>query len=80
MKPEIVVLKATYEPVMAELERQFIVHKSFTAADPLAYIRQHCGNVRAAISTTTTAVTRAHFEALPKLELLACYGPVRDAD
>ena len=75
MKPEIVVLKATYEPTVAALEHHFIVHKAYTAADPLAYLRQHCGNVRAAISTTTTDVTRAHFEALPKLELLACYGP-----
>lgn len=75
MKPEIVLLKAIYEPTMAALERDFVVHKSFTAPDPLAYIRQHCTHARAAISTTTTDVTRSHFEALPKLELLACYGP-----
>ena len=75
MKPEIVLLKAIYEPTVAALERDFVVHKSWTAADPLAYLREHCGQVRAAISTTTTAVTREHFAALPKLELLACYGP-----
>ena len=75
MKPEIVLLKAIYEPAMAALEHDFAVHKSFAAADPLAYIRQHCANTRAAISTTTTEVTRDHFAALPKLELLACYGP-----
>jgi hydroxypyruvate reductase len=75
MKPEIVILKSIYEPTLAALERDFIVHKSYTAADPLAYIKQHCANARAAISTTTTEVTRTHFEALPKLELLACYGP-----
>jgi len=75
MKPEIVLLKAIYEPVMAALENDFVVHKSWMAADPLAYLRENCGNVRAAISTTTTAVTKAHFAALPKLELLACYGP-----
>jgi lactate dehydrogenase-like 2-hydroxyacid dehydrogenase len=75
MKPEIVVLKAIYEPTLAALERDFIVHQSFAAPDPMAYIRRHCANVRAAISTTTTEVTRHHFDALPKLELLACYGP-----
>jgi lactate dehydrogenase-like 2-hydroxyacid dehydrogenase len=75
MKPEIAVLKATYEPAIAALERDFIVHKAFTATDPLAFLRQHGGNVRAAVSTTTTEVTRKHFEALPRLELLACYGP-----
>ena len=75
MKPEIAVLKTIYEPTLAALEREFIVHKSFTAPDPMAYLKQHCANARAAISTTTTEVTRSHFEALPKLELLACYGP-----
>jgi hydroxypyruvate reductase 2 len=75
MKPEIVVLKTLYEPTLAALERDFTVYKSYTASDPLAYLKQHCANARAAISTTTTEVTRSHFEALPKLELLACYGP-----
>jgi lactate dehydrogenase-like 2-hydroxyacid dehydrogenase len=75
MKPEIVVLKSIYEPTLAALERDFNVHKSYMAPDPMAYLKQHCTNARAAISTTTTEVTRAHFEALPKLELLACYGP-----
>ena len=75
MNPEIVLLKAIYEPTLAALERDFVVHKSFTAADPIAYIKQNCADARAAISTTTTEVTRSHFEALPGLELLACYGP-----
>jgi hydroxypyruvate reductase len=75
MNPEIVLLRAIYEPAMAALQREFVLHKAYTAADPLAYLREHCGNARAAITTTTTEVTRSHFEALPKLELLACYGP-----
>ncbi len=75
MKAEIVLLKAIYEPTLAALEQDLVVHKSFTAADPMAFIKQHCAHARAAISTTTTEVTRAHFAALPKLELLACYGP-----
>jgi hydroxypyruvate reductase len=75
VKPEVVALKAFYEPALAALERDFVVHRAYAAPDPMAYLRQHCGNARAAISTTTTEVTRGHFEALPKLELLACYGP-----
>ncbi len=75
MKPEILLLKTLYEPTLAVLEREFTVHKSYLAPDPISYIKHHCANVRAAISTTTTEVTRAHFEALPKLELLTCYGP-----
>lgn len=75
MKPEIVLLKAIYEPTMAALEKDFTVHKAYAVDNPLAYMKQHCAKVRAAISTTTTEVNREHFAALPRLELLACYGP-----
>ena len=75
MKPEIVLLKAIYEPTMAALEHDFTLLKAYTAAEPLTYLKQHCAHVCAAICTTTTEITRSHFEALPKLELLACYGP-----
>lgn len=60
---------------MAALEQEFTVHKAYLAPDLMAFLRQHGATARAAISTTTTAVTLAHFQALPKLELLACYGP-----
>ena len=75
MKPELVLTKAIYAPAMAELERDFVVHKPWTAPQPEAYIRQTCGNVRAAVTTTTGGFTRGQFEALPRLEILACYGP-----
>jgi hydroxypyruvate reductase len=75
MKPDILYLKPFYEPTMAALEREFTVHKVWDIPNGITGIEQRCANVRAAISTTTTEVTRAHFEALPRLELLACYGP-----
>src|SRR5689334_23493636 len=75
VKPEILLLKAFYEPTMVELEREFTVHKLWQLPNGIADLKKTCGNVRAAISTTTTAVTRAHFEGLPKLEILCCYGP-----
>ena len=58
MKPEIVVLRSLYEPTLAVLEREFTVRKSYTAPDPISYIKQHCANARAAISTTTTGPRR----------------------
>ena len=75
MKPEIAVLKALYEPTLAALQRDFTVHAAYQAPDVIDYLRRHCTHARAAICTTTTDVTHAHFAALPKLELLACYGP-----
>lgn len=74
-KPEIVLLKAIYEPTMAALEQDFMLHKAYAADNPIAYLQKHCANVRAAISTTTTEVSREHFATLPRLELLGCYGP-----
>ncbi len=75
MKPEILFLKAFYEPAMAALEQEFIVHKLWEIPGGISGIKRTCANVRATISTTTTEVTRAHFEALPKLEINCCYGP-----
>lgn len=75
MKPELLLVRPIYRPAMAELERDFTVRKPWTAPDPRAYIRQSCGNVRAAVTTTTGGFSRGEFEALPKLEILGCYGP-----
>jgi hypothetical protein len=63
-------MKAIYSPTIAELERDFIVHKLWTARDPQAYMRQECWKVRAAVSTTPTGFSRSDFEALPKLEIV----------
>jgi lactate dehydrogenase-like 2-hydroxyacid dehydrogenase len=63
---------------MAGLERDFTVHKPWTAPDPQAYIRKSCGNARAAVTSTTFGFSRAEFEVLPKLEIVGCYGPYVD--
>jgi len=68
-------MRAIYAPMMAELEREFIVHRPWTAAQPEVFIRQACGNARAAITTTPAGFSRRDFEALPKLEILGCFGP-----
>ena len=75
MKPELLLVRAIYAPATAELERDFVVHKLWTAPEAGAYIRQSCGNVRAAVTTTTAGFNRGDFEALPKLEILGCFGP-----
>jgi hydroxypyruvate reductase len=75
MKPEILLLKVFYEPAMAELEREFIVRKLWTLPGGVAAIGEVCANVRAVVSTTTTAVGRSLYDVLPKLEIHCCYGP-----
>jgi lactate dehydrogenase-like 2-hydroxyacid dehydrogenase len=78
MKPELLLVRPIYGPAMAELERDFTVHKPWTAPDPRAYARQSCGAVRVAVTTTALGFSRAEIEALPKLEILGCYGPYVD--
>ena len=75
MKPEILVIKPIYEPTLAALERDFTVRRLWTEADPDAYMREACGDVPAAVTRTPIGFSRADFEALPKLEILACFGP-----
>jgi len=75
MKPELLLVRPIYAPAMAELERDFTLHKPWAAPEPGAYIGQACGNVRAAVTTTTIGFDRGDFDALPKLEILGCFGP-----
>jgi hydroxypyruvate reductase len=75
MKPELLLAKRIYGPAEAELEREFIVHKPWTAPQPEAYVRQSCGNVRVAVTRTSVGFSRRDFEALPRLEMLALFGP-----
>ena len=75
VKPEVLLVRAIYAPTIAELELEFTVHKLWMVAEPDAYIRQKCANVRAAVTTPPAGFSRRDFEALPKLEILACFGP-----
>jgi lactate dehydrogenase-like 2-hydroxyacid dehydrogenase len=74
MKPEILALAPLYAPTLAELEREYTVHKLWAAPDPDVLMKQVAGNVRVAVTTGLVAFTRRHVEALPRLELIACFG------
>jgi lactate dehydrogenase-like 2-hydroxyacid dehydrogenase len=75
MKPELLLMRPIYAPAMAEIERDFTLREPWAAPEPDAYVRQACGNVRAAVTTTTAGFSRSDFEALPRLEILGCFGP-----
>jgi len=67
-------VKPLYPPTLAELESEFTVHRLWTAADPDAYVRQVAGGVRAVVTTGIGGLDRAHMDALPGLEIIACVG------
>jgi hydroxypyruvate reductase len=74
MKPELLVLAPVYAPTLIELEREFTVHKLWTARDPDAFIKEVAANVRGVVTVGLTGFTRRHVEALPKLEIIASFG------
>lgn len=76
---EILVLAPFYAPTLAELEREYIVHKLWTARDPDAYMKEACGDVRGMVTTGLKGYARRHVEALPRLEIIGIFGVGHDA-
>jgi hydroxypyruvate reductase len=74
MKPEILLTRAIYAPAMAVLDREYTVHRLWTATDPDAFVRHVGANIRGVVTTTLTGLQPAHMEALPKLEIIACFS------
>lgn len=74
MKPDILVTRPFYAPTLAELEREFIVHKLWTAQDPDAFTKEVSGRVRGVVTTGLVGFSRARMDALPRLEIISSYG------
>jgi hydroxypyruvate reductase len=77
MKPEILALARFYPPTAAELEREYTVHKLWTAKDPAAYLKEVSGRVRGVVTTGLAGISREQIEALPRLEIVASFGNPR---
>ncbi len=75
MKPELVIMRAIYEPAIADLERDFTVHRLWLKDDAEAFLREHGGQIRVAVTTVPYGFSLADFNTMPKLEFLACFGP-----
>ena len=77
MKPEILVVTPLHAPTLAALECEFTVHNLWTAPDPDSFIRQVSASVRGAVTNGLVGFSRGRIEALPKLEIIACFGTPR---
>ena len=73
-KPEILLTLPIYPPVVAELEREFTVHRLWTASDAQKFVKDVGGGVRAVVTSGIRGCSREMIEALPALELIACFG------
>ena len=76
-KPEVLVLHRLFAPTLAELEARYTVHKLWLTVDRAAVLRELAPRVRAAVTTGLLGCDAATMEALPKLELIACFGSPR---
>ena len=74
MKPEILLTMPIYPPVAAELDRMYTVHRLWTESDSSRYLREQCGEVRAVVTVGAAGLQPGIVEALPRLELVACFG------
>jgi len=80
MKPDVIVLKEMPPAsVMGDLDQAYALHKLYEAKDRAAMLASVAGSCRV-VTTMGGVPTRADvIDALPKLELIACYGVGVDA-
>lgn len=74
MKPELVMVGPMMPHVMEALDSDFTVHRLWEAADRAALLKQLGGNVRAIATSGHLGADAATMDALPKLEIISCYG------
>lgn len=74
MKPEILVLVPIYAPTLEELEREYTVHKLWTARKPEALVKEVAPRVRGVVTSGSSGIDSSLIEALPKLEIIGCFG------
>ena len=77
MKPEILVLLPIFAPTLAALEQQYVVHKLWVVPDREAFLKEVAPRVRAVVTTGLAGCDIATMQALPKLEIIACFGSPR---
>jgi hydroxypyruvate reductase len=73
-RPEIALVGAQRPEVLEELQRRFVVHRTFEAPDPLGALRELGPRVRGVASHGMAGLSRAQMDALPNLEICAING------
>ncbi len=79
MKPELVMVGPMMPHVMEALDSDFTVHRLWEAADPSALLDKVGAEVRAIATSGNLGADAAMIDALPKLEIISCYGVGVDA-
>lgn len=79
MKPDVLIVGPMYKPALDALDREFTTHKLWLASDPKALIASCADKVRGVATTGFHGADAALIDALPKLEIISCFGVGYDA-
>lgn len=77
MKLEILVLLPIFAPTLAALEQQYSVHKLWAAPDREALLKEIAPRIRGVVTSGLGGCDNATMQALPNLEIIACFGSPR---
>ena len=78
-KPDLVIVTPVYQPTMEKLDWHFTMHRLWEAKDRAAFYAPLASGVRAMVSSGHAGADAAMMDALPKLEIIACFGVGYDA-
>ena len=79
MKPEILMIAPMMPSVMQSCERDYTVHRLWEAPDRKAFLERVAKGVRGIATNGSVGASGELIDALPNLELIACYGVGVDA-
>lgn len=78
-KQDVVIVTPVYGPTMEGLDRHFTLHRLWEAKDRGAFCAPLATSVRAIVSSGHAGADAAMMDALPKTEIIACFGVGYDA-
>ena len=78
-KPEILIVGPMHAGAIERLDAEFITHKYWLAEDKDALVAKVAANIRGIATTGNHGATAKLIDALPKLEIISCFGVGYDA-
>jgi lactate dehydrogenase-like 2-hydroxyacid dehydrogenase len=76
-KQHVLVIFPIFAPTMAALEDLYTVHKLWLALDRDAFLNEVAPHIRAVVTSGLGGCDAATMQALPRLEIIACFGQSR---
>ncbi|MGB8437240.1 MAG: 2-hydroxyacid dehydrogenase [Burkholderiales bacterium] len=78
-KTDILVAGPFYPPQLERLDCEFTTHKLWQASDRAAFLKERANSIRGIATTGFHGATAEVMDALPKVEIISCFGVGVDA-